>query len=209
MSSAQHKGTSQSPIDLTQVAGSSSLNVTFHYTPTPLQLINTGHTVQVNPQVENYMTIDNRRYELKQFHFHAPSEHLVNGEQCDLEAHLVHEGPDGELAVVGLFYRLGAENDLISVLWERIPSEPGSEQIYPEAVIDPRIMITPAGQFYTYDGSLTTPPYTEGVKWVLLQSPLTVSSNQLEVFIERFGENARPVQPLHGRVVLEGSLSAP
>jgi len=208
MSSAQNTGQYQSPIEIRQVAGSASVSVVLNYVPTSLHMLNTGHTVQVNPQVESYLTIDNRRYDLKQFHFHAPSEHLVKGEQYDMEVHLVHEGSRGELAVVGVLYQRGDESDFIRSLWEHIPPEPGGEYLAKGATIRPSVMIPPAGKFYTYDGSLTTPPYTEGVLWFLFQESYPVSPAQIDKFSALFGQNARAVQPLHGRMVLEGRLPA-
>lgn len=179
----------------------------FHYTPTPLHMLNTEHTVQVNPQAGSYLEVEAQRYDLKQFHFHTPSEHLVAGQQYDMEAHLVHESPRGELVVVGLLYQLGAENHFLRTLWEHIPHEPGSECQYQEVVIDPGTMIPPTGKFYTYGGSLTTPPYTEGVLWFLHQELQPVSQAQLDRFASLFGHNARVVQPLHGRIVVESRLS--
>jgi carbonic anhydrase len=207
MSSAQNSGQYQSPIDISRVAGSASLSVRFNYAPTPLHILNTGHTVQVNPQAGSYLEVEARRYDLKQFHFHTPSEHMVAGQQYDMEAHLVHESPGGELVVVGLLFQLDEENGLLHTLLECIPLESGRERQYQEVVIDPGTMIPSAGKFYTYGGSLTTPPYTEGVLWFLLQELQPVSQAQLDQFSSLFGPNARVVQPLHERVVLEGRLS--
>jgi carbonic anhydrase len=123
-----------------------------------------------------------------------------------MEAHLVHQNSADEIAVVGILYNCGEANALIKTVWEHIPRNPGGEQTPAGEVINPLDLIPPESLYYAYTGSLTTPPYTEGVKWILFHPPQPVSTSQLGQFTDLFGKNARPVQSLLGRKVLEGTL---
>jgi carbonic anhydrase len=196
----------QSPIHIEHINGTADETVALHYEPSPLRIINTGHTVQINLQPGSFMTIEDIRYDLQQFHFHVPSEHLVRHQTYAMEAHLVHQNPVGEFAIIGILYHCGKLDPLIRVLWEHLPRNRGEEQEHSDVIIDPLKLIPAGSPYCSYTGSLTTPPYTEGVRWVLFLKPHPVSTSQLEQFSTLFGQNARPVQPLLGRNVLEGSL---
>lgn len=196
----------QSPIHIEHTTGAADEIIKLHYEPAPLHIINTGHTVQVNLQPGSFMTIGKVRYDLQQFHFHVPSEHLVRNQTFAMEAHLVHQNSAGEIAVIGILFNCGPPNLLIKIVWEFLPPGSGEEHTQPDTVIVPVQLIPGESPYFSYTGSLTTPPYTEGVKWVLFQAPLTVSTSQLEQFTTLFGQNAQPVQPLLGREVLEGRL---
>lgn len=196
----------QSPIHIEDINGTADETVILHYEPSPLHIINTGHTVQINLRPGSFMAIKDIRYDLQQFHFHVPSEHLVRNRTYAMEAHLVHQNSAGEFAVIGLLYNCGKPDPLVRILWEHLPPNQGQEQEHSDVIIDPLKLIPVKSPYYTYTGSLTTPPYTEGVRWVLFRKPHSVSTSQLEQFSTLFGQNARSVQPLLGRKVLEGSL---
>ncbi len=199
----------QSPIDIAAADGVFPGKITFSYLPSQLHLLNNGYTVQVNPRAGSYVTVGEKRYDLVQYHFHCPSEHFVKGLRFDLEAHLVHQGPAAGLAVEAVLFQQGEENTLLQAVWDYIPCQAGSEGKPEGVMVDPRSMIPSAGKYWAYTGSLTTPPYTEGVQWFVFQPPRRVSPAQIERFTSLFGQNARLVQPLHGRVVLEGVLRGP
>lgn len=196
----------QSPIHIEQINGTAKEIVTLHYEPSPLRIVNTGHTVQINLQPGSYMAIDDMRYDLQQFHFHVPGEHLVRNRTYAMEAHLVHQNTAGEFAVIGALYDCGKPDPLVSILWENLSPNQGEEQTHPDVIINPLKLIPTESPYYSYTGSLTTPPYTEGVRWILFPKPHSVSTSQMEPFTILFGKNARPVQPLLDRQVLEGTL---
>lgn len=196
----------QSPIHIEHAEGAPEEIIGFHYAPAPLHILNTGHTVQVDLKPGSFMTIGEVQYDLQQFHFHVPSEHLVRNQTFAMEAHLVHQNSAGEIAVIGVLYNCGQPDPLIKSVWEYLPPGPGEEHTQPDTVIDPMQLIPAESPYFSYTGSLTTPPYTEGVMWMLFRTPLTVSTSQLEQFTTLFGQNARPVQSLLGRRVLEGTL---
>lgn len=195
-------GTSQSPIDITSPAQADLTNLAFHYQPSKVNILNNGHTVQVNYDEGSYMELDGVRYDLLQFHFHAPSEHAVNGELAEAELHLVHKNADGGLAVVGLLINAGAENPAFGSTWANLPAvKTPVQQI--DADVDAAAMLPAVQTTYRYVGSLTTPPCTEGVKWNVMVEPIEMSEAQLGAFTAIFEGNNRPVQPLEGRTPAE------
>jgi carbonic anhydrase len=196
-------GMSQSPIDLAELTESDLANITFSYQPSELNIVNNGHTIQVNYDEGSYIEVDGLRYDLRQFHFHAPSEHLVKGQPNDAELHLVHQSADGATAVVGLFLLQGAvENVSLAPVFDNLPAEEG-----PAQTIDTQInadLFLPMGKAtFRYSGSLTTPPCTEGVNWYLMTLPIEISAEQLAAFTGIIDGNNRPVQPLNDRIVTE------
>jgi carbonic anhydrase len=195
----------QSPIHIERTDGPVEEDLRFHYISAPLHVVNTGHTVQVNLMPGSFLMIDNTQYDLLQFHFHVPSEHLLLNQTFAMEAHLVHQNATGDYTVIGILYNCGEANPIIKTLWEHLPRNSGEEMTPVDVTIDPLQLIPPESRYYAYTGSLTTAPYTEGVKWILFQPPQPVSTAQLDQFITLFGKNARPVQSLHGRRVLEGT----
>jgi len=147
------------------------------------------------------MTVDSRKYELQQFHFHHPAEEEVNGRTFPLVAHLVHKSTDGALAVVAVLLSDGSENAFIDEVWKYLPPEQGREMA-PEGVsLDVSRLLPAEREYYTFAGSLTTPPCTEGVTWFVLKTAAQVSARQVAAFAKRYPHNARPVQPLNGRTV--------
>jgi carbonic anhydrase len=142
-------------------------------------------------------------YELKQFHFHSPSEHQRNGRNAAAEIHFVHADPEGNLAVIGVFVEEGAPHPTVARLWESLPTEEGKVNGLGQP-INATDLLPKARDYYFYQGSLTTPPCTEGVRWVVMKEPITMSAEQIAALKRALHhDNNRPVQPLYGRVVFE------
>jgi carbonic anhydrase len=208
-------GPSQSPIDIVTTEAVDLVDLTFDYQPDTLELIHNGHTVQVNHHADSFVTLDNVAYKLAQFHFHAPSEHTVNGEKFDAELHLVHtievesEGKTVVVyAVVGIMIKIGPETPVLSTVWEHLPSEKGSAKRIEGVMIDPTQLLPVERTTFRYSGSLTTPPCSEGVHWNLLTTPITMSQKQIDDFAKAIEHpNNRPLQPPNDRPVTEDSSS--
>jgi carbonic anhydrase len=195
-------GKSQSPIDLGKAVKDASHPVRLDYKKGANEILNNGHTVQVNYQPGSSLKVGGRSFELKQFHFHAPSENTFNGKHFPLEGHLVHADKDGNLAVVAVMFNEGAANPLLASLWKMMPAREGENK----ALANPlsAIQMLPADRhYYMFTGSLTTPPCSEGVRWLVIQKPVTASKAQIAEFTKAMGHpNNRPVQPLNDRKVL-------
>jgi carbonic anhydrase len=196
-------GKRQSPIDIREGIAVQLDPIRFDYKTTPFRVIDNGHTVQVNLPPGNSITVQGRRYELLQFHFHRPSEERVNGRQYDMVAHLVHKDLDGKLAVVAVLLEQGKANPLVQMVWNNLPLEKEIEQpgLTP---MDLTMLLPTQRQYYTYMGSLTTPPCTEGVLWMVMKQPTMVSPEQVGIFGRLYQNNARPVQATSGRLIKEG-----
>lgn len=197
-------GRSQSPIDIVSPSARDLSNIVFNYQPAPLNIVNNGHTVQVNYAPGSFIQIDGERFDLAQFHFHSPSEHLVGGAQAAAEMHLVHKSADGRLAVVGVMLVEGGHNAALDSVWSNIPAE-GKNTALPNVTVDAAALLPKDQRTFRYDGSLTTPPGTEGVKWNLMVAPVTLSTSQLAQFRRHYHGNNRPVQNLNGRMILQDS----
>lgn len=197
-------GKEQSPINIetAKVRREQLPGLIFNYKRFPLHIIDNGHTIQVNVPPGSTLSVQGHAYELVQFHFHHPSEEMIDGKLSQMVAHLVHRDAKGQLAVVAVLVHLGAENPLLGTLWQNIPHEKGHEASPAGVVIDAANLLPTGRGYFSYSGSLTTPPCTEGVRWFLLKSPTTSSANQIAIFSKLYGANARQVQPLNGRVVL-------
>lgn len=198
------EGKEQSPIDLTGARSSSVLYpLNFSYQSAPLNLVNNGHTIQQNIAVGSSLEIMGKTYSLKQFHFHSASEHTVNGRQFDLEMHLVHQAPDGQLLVVGIIFEVGAENPFLAQFFGQLPATPHESLATSGFSINPTEILPEDRSYYYYQGSLTTPPCTEGVQWYVLKQPMQLSQSQLAAFRALYAKNFRPVQPIHERTLWE------
>ncbi|MFH1523468.1 MAG: carbonic anhydrase family protein [Chloroflexota bacterium] len=195
-------GKSQSPIDISNPVPQDVANIVFHYQPSKVNIFNNGHTIQVNYDAGSYLELDGIRYDLLQFHFHAPSEHVINGKLADAEMHLVHKSADGSLAVVGVLINVGADNPAFKTTWDNLPTEIGPVQQL-SVELNAADMLPVVQETYSYSGSLTTPPCTEGVKWNVMVEPIEISEAQLATFTHIFEGNNRPVQPLDGRTLIE------
>jgi len=197
-------GQNQSPVDLSRIVEAEQPPVTFHYDSTPLTVTNNGHSVQVDYAPGSYIEVGNHRFELKQFHFHSPSEHEVAGHDYPMEGHLVHADEKGNLAVIGVLYEEGGENEVIRSVWDHMPTEAGHEEMIDGVMVNADGLLPEARSFYRYNGSLTTPPCTEGVTWMVMKQPVRVSRQEVEQFHALMGvDNNRPVQPLNARLVIE------
>ena len=199
-------GRQQSPID---IDGPTSvpklLPIKFHYQESDAIVENDGHTVIFSPQTGNFIEVDGDRYDLQEFHFHAPSEHKVVGAPYDLEMHLTHRDAEGHLLIVGVLFEQESANKALTRLWKVLP-EPGERSPEPLAV-DPTTLLPSRRHYYAYNGSLANPPCTEGVKWFVLTDPVSISSKQVEEFAHAVSFNARPVQALNGRKVVKSTRS--
>lgn len=193
-------GQRQSPIDIRGGIAVDLEPVQFDYRPVGFAVLDNGHTVQVNVGPGNFIAVGGRRYELVQFHFHRPSEERIDGRQTDMVAHLVHKDPEGRLAVVAVLLQRGAEQPVIQSVWNNLPLEKNDEARAPGALEIDRLLPTDRG-YYTYMGSLTTPPCTEGVLWIVMRQPVAVSQEQIDIFARLYPMNARPVQSAGGRLI--------
>lgn len=199
---ACEKGTHQSPINIKtphQAKIHDSLLV--HYQAAPVHISNTHHTISVDYQSGGTLEVSGRSYELDEFHFHEPSEHQLNGKTYPMEAHLVHRDKTGHLVVVAVLMEQGPESPSLTQVWDRIPSDK-PDQIR-EVLINAQDLLPGNLHHYAYDGSLTTPPCSEGVHWIVLKEPIYVTAAHIERFVSLIGHNARPTQPLNDREVDE------
>jgi len=198
------EGRSQSPVDLTGMVDVELPAIEFAYGPVPLEVLNNGHTIQANYASGSRISVAGKTYDLLQFHFHSPSENTINGKSFPLEAHLVHKAADGQLAVIGVMFEEGAGNAVLEKVWKVMPAKEGSVERAADESVSVMELLPASKDYYAFDGSLTTPPCTEGVKWMVLKQPVSVSAEQVQHFLHTLhGSNNRPVQPLHGRVVSE------
>jgi len=195
-------GKLQSPIDIREAKSADLPAITFSYRPSPLKLIDNGHTVQVTYAPGSFITVGKQRYELQQFHFHHPSEEKVAGKSYPMVAHLVHKNAAGQLAVVAVLLSKGTANSLLEKLWRYLPVAPGKEVAPKSETIDVTDLLPTARGYYTFTGSLTTPPCSEGVTWFVLKAPEPISQAQADAFGRIYQRDARPTQPLNGRDVL-------
>jgi carbonic anhydrase len=196
-------GLNQSPIDIRATTKGTLAPIEFDYKASPLKLIDNGHTIQVNQAAGSGITIAGSRYELLQYHFHTPSEELINGKSYPLVAHLVHKNAEGKLAVVAVLFKEGKENPTLATIWRSLPEEKGQEVSVDKSTIDLASALPADRGYYNFAGSLTTPPCSEEVNWFVLKTPVEMSAAQLKQFHTVYKHNARPVQSLNGRVVKE------
>lgn len=195
-------GEEQSPINIQGNASNSNLPaIQFDYKYSEYEVVNDGSTIKVNYEPGSSITVAGKRYELLQFHFHAPTEHQINGKTYPMEAHLVHQSSDGQLAVVGVLMEEGEENAFISALWSNLPQQSGVDRVIQGVKINASALPPAEQSYYQYAGSLTTPPCSEGVNWMVLKQPIEVSKAQIQQFESIYSDNARPVQPLNNRQV--------
>jgi carbonic anhydrase len=198
-------GREQSPVDIrgAEKAGLPALH--FEYKSGPLFIINNAFTAVRVDYVHSgdFLVVGDKRYELTQFHFHRPSEEYIEGKPFDMAAHLMHVGSDGKVVGVAVMLKAGPANATVQRLWEHMPKTPGSVQEVPGVEVDPAGLLPRNRGYYTYTGSQTAPPCTEGVTWIILKEPMTVSPEQISAFAKLYPHDVRPVQPLNGRVVKE------
>lgn len=199
-----HTGKAQSPIAISTAATKSAKlpPLSFSYRPGPLHIVDNGHTVSVDVPNGSTLTVGGVRFPLVQYHFHKPSEEVIDGHHFAMVAHLVHRDAEGHLAVVAVPFQPGAANPAIASLWKNVPREKGYEASPAGVVVDPAQLLPRDHAYFTYVGSLTTPPCTEGVRWFVLKSPATMSPEQIAAFGKLYAGNARPIQSINKREVL-------
>ncbi|KMV29618.1 carbonic anhydrase [Photobacterium swingsii] len=195
------EGKNQSPIDIKQTIDAQLTPLHINYQGSITELVNNGHTIQANVSGNNTLTLAGKAYQLKQFHFHTPSENYLQGKQFPLEAHFVHASSQGELAVIGVMFATGErESDNIKTLLSVLPP-PNTKQAINTA-INPAQLLPRSREYYRFNGSLTTPPCSEGVRWFVLKEHLTSTRDEVEALQQAMGNNARPLQPLNARTIL-------
>lgn len=203
------KGREQSPIDVkTSHELESQSSLVFRYQSSPVHVVNNGHTVQVNYKAGSVVQFNDQEYDLRQFHFHDPSEHHIAGQSFPGEMHLVHQSRSGHLLVISVLMQIGEQNSMLDQagkwveqkLGHRIPIE--GEDIRSGLVLNVNDLLPKeTGHFYSYHGSLTTPPCSEGVQWIIMKEPIEVSEQQVQRFVRTIGSNARPIQLPSGRIL--------
>ncbi len=196
-------GQRQSPIDIKDGIKVDLEAIKFNYRPSNFRIVDNGHTVQVAVG-DSSISLTGKTYELVQFHFHRPSEEKVNGQRFDMVVHLVHKSDEGQLAVVAVLLERGTEHPAIQTLWNNLPLEKNVEVSPPGPIINPANLLPADMNYYTYMGSLTTPPCTEGVLWMVMKQPVQVSAEQINIFSRLYRNNARPIQPTSNRMIKEG-----
>jgi carbonic anhydrase len=200
-------GKHQSPIDIEQAATESLPAIEFAYKPVPLTVTDTGHGFQVNVAGGSGggITVGGEHYDLVQFHFHRPSEERFDGHAYAMVAHLVHKSAKGELAVVAVLIHSGNENAFLAPVFDHFPAKGTQEAAVPGKTVNLAEFLPAKHGYYSFEGSLTTPPCSEPVRWLVLKNAVQASPAQVQQFAARYPHNARPVQPLNDRKVAQTS----
>ncbi|WP_115557316.1 MULTISPECIES: carbonic anhydrase [Xanthomonas] len=198
-------GQQNSPIDLKDAIDATLGKLQLDYSAVPLVVRNTGHSIQLDLHAGGTMRVGGKQYDALQLHFHHPSEHLLNGRRFPMEAHIVHQGPDGTLGVLAIFFETGKANPAFQRVLDAMPNDKNQTRQVADALVHASDFLPPANQrsFYRYEGSLTTPPCSETVDWVVLSQPVQVSREQINAFERVYPFNARPLQPLDRRFLLK------
>ncbi|MDE2456115.1 MAG: carbonic anhydrase family protein [Burkholderiales bacterium] len=194
------RGLRQSPIDITATWPASGPALRFGYTGGPARIVNDGHTVRVHFAGASRLFVGDEAMKLGQFHFHRPGGDEIGGEAFPLAMHYLHKSRSGQLVALVVLFRLGAENKALAALLPLFPAQ--GERRVPSGVVDPAALLPTDKGYYAYDGSLTAPPCTEGVRWIVLRQALEISPAQMAALARLFPVNARAVQPLNGRIVI-------
>ncbi|PAF52299.1 carbonic anhydrase family protein [Helicobacter sp. 13S00477-4] len=196
-------GQYQSPIDIDRhIEIKNPKEIIFKYGKNVKSATDNGHTIQLDYNPGNYVKINNDTYELLQLHFHSPAENLIQGKQYPLSMHIVHKNKEGKLLVIGIKFKVGKTNKILSPIWEKMPKKPG-EITYPKDFDLSKLIPEKVG-YYHFNGSLTTPPCTEGVSWFVLKETLEISKNQLQKIQSLMQyPNNRPIQPKNNRIIIK------
>lgn len=196
-------GKNQSPINLTDFVEADLEPISFAYKVGGNEILNNGHAVQINYAEGSSITVDGTKFDLKQFHFHSPSENQINGKSFPLETHLVHADKNGNLAVVAVMFDEGKENRTLAAAWSKMPKKAGDKNTLAAPVAVEGVL--PANRdYYRFNGSLTTPPCSEGVHWYVMKTPVTASKEQIKAFTDVMQHpNNRPLQPVNARAILK------
>jgi len=193
------KGTKQSPLNIVGPFEKSKDVLAVSYKEGALKILNNGHTIQVNVEPGSTLKINKDVYNLLQFHFHRPSEEQIDGKPMAMVAHFVHKNAEGKLAVLGVLLNEGKDNDAIKTIWEKAPKSEGPELVVDGVKFNPAVLVPAALTHYSYEGSLTTPPCTEGVNFFILKTTMDIGKKQVADF--PYKKNARPVQAVNGRKI--------
>ena len=194
-------GTFQSPFNIVPDIDADLADLDVHYGSLPVEVTNNGHTLVMKGGAEDHVRIGDTDFRLLQFHFHTPSEYMIDGQSFPMEVHFVHQAADGRFAVIGAMIAEGAANPALAQLWNVAPYDPDTTG-RGDAVISLRDLLPSNQSYMRFMGSLTTPPCTEGINWHMLMTPITASAEQIAAFRSVFPNNARPIQPRNGRLVV-------
>ena len=197
-------GENQSPINLTGFIEADLNPIKFYYRDGGSNtIVNNGHTVQVNYPKGSHITLDGEVFSLLQFHLHAPSENHINGQSYPMEAHFVHADRKGNLAVVAVMFEEGTQNKELAKAWSTMPEDDGDKHKITGG-IDAEALMPDNRDYYRFNGSLTTPPCSEGVRWLVIKEAITASEQQIEAFKDVLHHpNNRPIQAVNARPVLQ------
>ncbi len=199
---ACESGSHQSPINIVMPSHAvGQERLAFHYQFAVVHTMDNGHTIQVMIPPGSEFHLNGRAYRLEQFHFHEPSEHHLDGRTYPMEIHLVHRDAKQHIVVVAVLVAAGPTHGSLAKLWDMFPTRTGEQGA--DHRFNPQDLLPTNLHHFSYHGSLTTPPCTEGVQWIVLRDSIAMSANQIEQFATVIGNNARPAQPLHDRKVLE------
>jgi carbonic anhydrase len=196
-------GKNQSPIDIANTIEANLETIQFDYTSSALDIINNGHAIQINYAAGSQITLEGNTYKLLQYHFHTPSENTIQGKYYPMEAHFVHADTDGNLAVIGVMFKEGKENSQIAKIWKHMPASSGKTYTDSSTKIKAMDLMPTDKGYYRFNGSLTTPPCLEGVKWMVMKDALEVSDAQVKKYNKAMhGDTNRSIQPTNARAVL-------
>lgn len=197
------EGKNQSPVNLTGMIESALSPITINYQSGGNEILNNGHTIQVNYKPDSNIAVSGHTFELKQFHFHSPSENTIEGHSYPMEAHFVHADKDGNLAVIAVMFKEGEKNAALEKAWALMPGHADVKHSLPESV-DANLLLPRDHAYYRFNGSLTTPPCSEGVLWLVMKYFNTASKEQIEKFTHTMHHpNNRPIQPANARAILK------
>lgn len=196
-------GLNQSPIDITGAVEADLPSLVLDYQTYTTELVNNGHTGQANVEPGNFLRVGGESFELVQFHLHTPSEHQINGKQFLMELHFVHKNENGALAVVGLLVDEGEVNEETVAYTSKLPSEVDQPVPYRRQLSNLPPISSDSFSYYRYNGSLTTPPCTEGVRWYILKDTVFSDRAQQSIYQRLIGDDARGPQPINARVILQ------
>lgn len=199
-------GKQQSPVNINEAYAQELEPLQFQYKESKTNIQNNGHTIQLNYDAGSYLTVGADRYQLLQFHFHTPSEEAIGGQRYPMVAHLVHKNDAGQLAVVALLINQGSsDNEIVKTFWDKMPTNHNETRGYDQLKYNVSDLLPSNRSYWTLMGSLTTPPCSEGVRWLILKNPLNISAKQIARFKKEFPMNARPIQSLQQRAILDSN----
>lgn len=195
-------GKRQSPVNLNGVAAPKTINLTLDYTSSAAKVQNLGYMIQVSPTDGGGIVMDKTRYALQTIQFRTPSEHTIDGHRAAMETQFVHKSEDGQTLIVSVLSDVGVADPMLAPIWTWLPTDPGPAALIPDLLVNARDLMPATEEFYAYAGSITTPPCTESVTWLVYASPLSVSPEQVDAYQRLTGPNARPIQQPQDRDIL-------